>query len=79
MEENKVENNIEVNGTENKTEGTTSGEIVEIKQPGIGKKILKGVAIGLSVTASFIAGLLLGGRNKGDDNDSTESEGPKDE
>jgi hypothetical protein len=77
MEENKVE---EIKVEENKTE-ENGGQIVEIQQPGVVKKVLKGIGIGLGVVAAFVGGLLLGGRTKDDsDNGSSDAEeGPKDE
>ena len=75
-ENNKVE---EIN-VENKTEDQSGGQIVEIQQPGWGKRILKGAVGALTGAALFFTGWFFGSKSKDHDNDdSGESEGPKED
>ena len=76
MEENKVE---EINVEGNKTEEQSGGQIVEIQQPGWGKRILKGAVGVVTGVALFFTGWFFGSKSKDHDNDSDESEGPKED
>ena len=73
-------NKVEEIDVENKTEEQSGGQIVEIQQPGWGKRILKGAVGVVTGVALFFGGFFLGKKSNDDDNDdSGESEGPKED
>ena len=74
-EENKVE---EIN-VENKTEEQSGGQIVEIQQPSLGKRILKGAVGVLTGVALFFTGYFFGSKSKGNDDSNESEEGPKED
>ena len=65
---------------ETKTETQVDANVVIEAKPGKGRKILKWIVEGLVVIATGITGFVLGKNSgKDDDEDSAETEGPKDE
>ena len=73
MEDEKI---VEMKTENNETANAAPTEIV-VDNGGKVKKILKWVVGGVAIAASFVGGMLFGGRGKNDDDDSdAESESP---